>query len=161
LPLPAPARISRGPSVSSTAARCWGLSWSRRLDIRKSRVESRRSKVKPRTQPCAISQITVRRIWLSSDSNVHCTRLRHHLAGEGCDSEGWIQRGSGGSSPQILLALSPLGERVARAGAFISRRGTGEGAETQVGEHNLLDHPESFRKPEVLRIWFFSDLNFL
>jgi hypothetical protein len=29
--------------------------------------------------------------------------------------------------PQWVFALSPLGERVARDGAFISRRGTGEG----------------------------------
>ena len=28
---------------------------------------------------------------------------------------------------RILLSLSPLGERVARDGAFFSRRGTGEG----------------------------------
>src|ERR1700736_2126290 len=30
LPLPAPARISTGPSVVSTASRCCGLSWSRK-----------------------------------------------------------------------------------------------------------------------------------
>src|SRR5579864_4784789 len=29
-PLPAPARISTGPSVVSTASRCWGLSWSKK-----------------------------------------------------------------------------------------------------------------------------------
>src|SRR5271154_3925827 len=29
-PLPAPARISTGPSVVSTASRCCGLSWSRK-----------------------------------------------------------------------------------------------------------------------------------
>jgi hypothetical protein len=28
---------------------------------------------------------------------------------------------------ETFLSLSPLGERVARAGAFFSRRGTGEG----------------------------------
>src|SRR5437763_7936087 len=33
LPLPAPARISKGPSVCSTARRCWGLRSSRRLDM--------------------------------------------------------------------------------------------------------------------------------
>jgi hypothetical protein len=30
------------------------------------------------------------------------------------------------------MALSPLGERVARAGAFTSRRGTGEGVRGDV-----------------------------
>src|ERR1039458_2560069 len=30
LPLPAPARISTGPSVVSTASRCCGFSWSRK-----------------------------------------------------------------------------------------------------------------------------------
>jgi hypothetical protein len=30
----------------------------------------------------------------------------------------------------MFLALSPLGERVARAGVFFSRRGSGEGVET-------------------------------
>jgi len=30
---------------------------------------------------------------------------------------------------EIVLALSPLGERVARTGAFFSRRGTGEGVD--------------------------------
>jgi hypothetical protein len=31
-----------------------------------------------------------------------------------------------------VQALSPLGERVARAGAFFSRHGTGEGVESRV-----------------------------
>jgi hypothetical protein len=35
-------------------------------------------------------------------------------------------------SPLKCLALSPLGERVACAGAFFSRRGTGEGVESRV-----------------------------
>jgi hypothetical protein len=34
---------------------------------------------------------------------------------------------------EIFLALSPLGERVARVGAFFSRRGTGEGVKTAAG----------------------------
>src|ERR1700758_1389945 len=34
LPLPAPARISTGPSVVSTASRCWGLSWSRKDKVK-------------------------------------------------------------------------------------------------------------------------------
>src|SRR5439155_13978050 len=33
LPLPAPARISKGPSLCSTARRCWGLRSSRRLNM--------------------------------------------------------------------------------------------------------------------------------
>jgi hypothetical protein len=40
-------------------------------------------------------------------------------------------------SAEVSLALSPLGERVARAGALFSRRGTGEGVESRV--------PVSFR----------------
>jgi len=37
LPLPAPARISTGPSVVSTASRCWGLSCER--NVRKTAPE--------------------------------------------------------------------------------------------------------------------------
>src|SRR3989442_15800675 len=35
-PLPAPARISTGPSVVSTASRCCGLSWLRKDKVEKS-----------------------------------------------------------------------------------------------------------------------------
>jgi hypothetical protein len=34
------------------------------------------------------------------------------------------------SASCAVLTLSPLGERVARAGAFFSRRGTGEGVKS-------------------------------
>ena len=40
--------------------------------------------------------------------------------------------------PEIFLALSPLGERVARGGAFFSRRGTSEGVESLTS--SLLDN---------------------
>ena len=39
---------------------------------------------------------------------------------------------------EIVLALSPLGERVARGGAFFSRRGTSEGVESLTS--SLLDN---------------------
>jgi len=35
LPLPAPARMSTGPSVVSTASRCCGLSWERKDKLRR------------------------------------------------------------------------------------------------------------------------------
>jgi len=43
-------------------------------------------------------------------------------------------------TPELFLALSPLGERVARAGAFFSRGGTGEGVarpRPRVGPRNV------------------------
>jgi hypothetical protein len=48
------------------------------------------------------------------------------------------------------LALSPLGERVSRFGAFTGRSGTGEGVVPRAREYSIHDHPQAARKGQWL-----------